>query len=285
MRLGASIGSFGGHTAIDPNTGADVVTSKEQNAAEIMFSAYLLMRLLFGTIRLSVLLFYRRIFLGRIFNRCSIAICVLIVLWSLSFCLSVAFQCGTHIEYSWTPVLDVTKCDKDKIWELSFGITDVVTDLMVLAIPLPIIFKLHMSTLRKVGLCGIFFSRTIFYGISHREASGNTTTGYRDLIAVLTTVAVWSQVEAGIAVITACLPSIRPLFHRKSLESLVNSLRSAISLHSLTDSQHRPDRDNEPTHRDTAIILDKVGKGKSGNVYPTIDTEITGNCNSSDDVP
>ncbi|KAL2036402.1 hypothetical protein N7G274_010881 [Stereocaulon virgatum] len=114
------------------------------------------MTLLFGTIKLSVLLFYRRIFLGRIFNRCSIAICVLIVLWSLSFCLSVAFQCGTHIEYSWTPVLDVTKCDKDKIWELSFGITDVVTDLMVLAIPLPIIFKLHMSTLRKVGLCGIF---------------------------------------------------------------------------------------------------------------------------------
>ncbi|KAL2036478.1 hypothetical protein N7G274_010813 [Stereocaulon virgatum] len=209
--IGASIGSFGGHTAIDPNTGADVVTSKEQNAAKLIFSAYLIMTLLFGTIKLSVLLFYRRIFLGRIFNRFGL--------------------CGIF----------------------SLGL-----------------FSTASAIVRLVE---------VVYNVY------DTTTGYRDLIAVLTTVAVWSQVEAGIAVITACLPSIRPLFHRKSLESLVNSLRSAISLHSLTDSQHRPDRDNEPTHRDTAIILDKVGKGKSGNVYPTIDTEITGNCNSSDDVP
>ena len=137
---------------------------------------------------------------------------------------------------------------------------------------------------------------------NHLRRSADTTTGYRDLIggnailaidpntansqsAVLTTVAVWSQVEAGVAVITACLPTIRSLFHRKSLESLVNNLRSALSLHSLNNSQHRPDHDNDPTRRDTATILDKVGKGESGNVYPTIDTEITGNYNSSDDVP
>lgn len=137
---------------------------------------------------------------------------------------------------------------------------------------------------------------------SNLRRSADTTTGYRDLIggnailaidpntannqsAVLTTVAVWSQVEAGIAVITACLPSIRPLFHRKSLESLVNSLRSAISLHSLNNSQHRPDHGNDPTHRDTATVLDKVGKGKSGIAHPTIDTEITGNYNTSEDVP
>ena len=32
---GSAIGSFGGHTAIDPITGADVVTSHEQNAVKV----------------------------------------------------------------------------------------------------------------------------------------------------------------------------------------------------------------------------------------------------------
>ena len=34
--LGAVIGSFGGHTAINPVTGADIVTSKEQNAVKVL---------------------------------------------------------------------------------------------------------------------------------------------------------------------------------------------------------------------------------------------------------
>ena len=29
------MGSFGGHTAIDPETGADVITTKEQNAVKV----------------------------------------------------------------------------------------------------------------------------------------------------------------------------------------------------------------------------------------------------------
>ena len=137
---------------------------------------------------------------------------------------------------------------------------------------------------------------------NHLRRSADTTNGYRNFIgdnailvidpnttnsqsAVLTTVAVWSQVEAGIAVIAACSPSIRPLFHRKSLESLVDSLRSAMSLHSLNNPQHRLNHDNDPTRRDTATILDKVGKGRSGNVYPTINTDITRNYESSDDIP
>jgi hypothetical protein len=58
-----------------------------------------------------------------------------------------------------------------------------------------------------------------------------------------------------------------------------------MSLHSLNNPQHRLNHDNDPTRRDTATILDKVGKGRSGNVYPTINTDITRNYESSDDIP
>ena len=54
----------------------------------------------------------------------------------------------------------------------------------------------------------------------------------------MTNIEVWSQVEAGVAVIAACLPTLRPLFRGKSLETLINSFRSMLSLASLDRSQH-----------------------------------------------
>jgi len=43
----------------------------------------------------------------------------------------------------------------------------------------------------------------------------------------------WSLVEASLAVVSACLPTIRPLFHGMSPESVIRSIRSRISLHSI----------------------------------------------------
>ena len=43
----------------------------------------------------------------------------------------------------------------------------------------------------------------------------------------------WSLVEASLAVVSACLPTIRPLFHGVSPESIIRSIRSRISLQSM----------------------------------------------------
>lgn len=41
------------------------------------------------------------------------------------------------------------------------------------------------------------------------------------------------MIQMGVAVIVACLPTLRPLFHGLSVESVVRSIRSAVSLHSM----------------------------------------------------
>ena len=115
------------------------------------------MALDFGLIKLSVLLFYRRIFLGRLFKMYSLLMCIFIFLWSFSFFFATAFQCGTHISAWWTSVSTINRyCDKTATLELAFGITDVITDVMVLVIPLPIVWKLHMSVSQKTALSGVF---------------------------------------------------------------------------------------------------------------------------------
>lgn len=49
----------------------------------------------------------------------------------------------------------------------------------------------------------------------------------------------YSMIEMGIAVVAGCLPTIWPLVNKISLESMVRTLRSALSLESLRESLGR----------------------------------------------
>ena len=80
-----------------------------------------------------------------------------IACWSIAFFFATAFQCGTKIEYWWTSAKTIQQyCLKTADLELAYGITDIITDLLVLLTPVPLIWALEMSTSRKVGLCGVF---------------------------------------------------------------------------------------------------------------------------------
>ena len=115
------------------------------------------MALAFGVIKMSVLLLYRRLFVGRSFNHYSLVMCGVIALWSLGFLFGFAFQCGTDITNYWTSLKTVQKyCASHHAMNFGFAISDVLTDLLILAIPIPIVWKLQMSIATKVGLTCIF---------------------------------------------------------------------------------------------------------------------------------
>ena len=115
------------------------------------------MPLTYGLIKLSVLFLYRRLFFGTVFRWYSLAVLILLASWSIAFFFAFAFQCGTHPQYWWTSVETIQKyCSRDDISSLVFAVTDVFTDLLVLATPIPIIWKLQMSRTNKIGLSFIF---------------------------------------------------------------------------------------------------------------------------------
>jgi len=49
----------------------------------------------------------------------------------------------------------------------------------------------------------------------------------------------WALLEAGLALIAACLPSLSVLFAKRSLASVISSVRSALSLRSLRSQNTR----------------------------------------------
>jgi len=111
-----------------------------------------------GAIKLSVLLLYRRLFaVSRRFNITSIIMGVIIFLWTLGYLLSYIFECGTHLRALWTSVPAIEEyCDNETVQTVSFCVTDVVTDLMILVTPIPMIMKLQMSIPQKLGICAVF---------------------------------------------------------------------------------------------------------------------------------
>ena len=81
-----------------------------------------------------------------------------------------------------------------------------------------------------------------------------TAPGYQDVIGIDTIVLGWSQVEAGIGIVAACLPTLRPLFVGRSPESLIDSIRSVFSLrpfgsgHLREQNRQRRRSDSEQLH-------------------------------------
>ena len=62
--------------------------------------------------------------------------------------------------------------------------------------------------------------------------------------------------EMGVAMIAVCLPTLRPLFRNWSLESIIRSVRSAVSLRSVGSSRRSPPTAQEAAARsesETAI--------------------------------
>lgn len=115
----------------------------------------------FGLIKLSVLLFYRRIFVTRPFRFYNDIVIVLILLWTIVFLCTEIFSCGIHPAEQWSKNHSAGRCINQTQLLLWFTITDVVSDIVVLAMPYGCIKKLQLDKRRKIGVAGIFMLGTM----------------------------------------------------------------------------------------------------------------------------
>ncbi|KAI9648373.1 hypothetical protein NHQ30_003006 [Ciborinia camelliae] len=89
-----------------------------------------------------------------------------------------------------------------------------------------------MPTRRKIAVLGVLLVGTLAIACSFaRMVLWGEILGPKRVVSLLM---FWSMLEVGIAMIASCLPTLRPLFHGFSPESVIRSIRSALSLHSLS---------------------------------------------------
>jgi hypothetical protein len=216
----------------------------------------------------SILFLYRRIFTPRVFRRVT-DVCIAIVLaWGLSITLATIFSC-TPVDAIWTHFMWETPefcIDLIPFFD-AVSITDAVTDLMILILPIPMIWKLQMPFKQKMALSGIFALGTFVMALSIARLVAFVSAGAKNDVMDVTCKLIterlmwiwhaahrnwndadhdvdstapmfyWSLVEGSLAVVSTSLPTLRPLFW-KTTQS-IKSMTKGSTFGSRSRSQDR----------------------------------------------
>ena len=103
---------------------------------------FILTVIAYGCIKLSVLFFYRRLFVdgtSRTFDHITKVAIGIIAAWTLTFLFLQVFFCGTHFEEDWGPLIDLSSCLDGFKYDDGFFISDLITDILVICLPIPIV--------------------------------------------------------------------------------------------------------------------------------------------------
>ncbi|CAG8950862.1 hypothetical protein HYFRA_00003079 [Hymenoscyphus fraxineus] len=215
-----------------------------QIVQQIEFAITILIVLAYGFIKLSILFFYRRLFVterkGGILNTLAWILVAIIIAWMLTFIFLTIWGCGTHYTANWGSLQDlITYCSNGLQREEALYVSEFVTNILLVALPIPTVWRLHMHWKKKLAVTGVLllaFMALIASIIRLAIVLQVTTTSYHvvtDENLTIATIYYWSMIEAGLALIACSLPSLKPLVSEVGLQSAINSVRSALSLNSM----------------------------------------------------
>ncbi|KAK5108700.1 hypothetical protein LTR62_008105 [Meristemomyces frigidus] len=156
---------------------------------QFVFAAQLLYAVAIGLIKASLLAFYWRLFS----NLILIFIC-------------------TPVQAQWDITLPGATCLSRRAVYLGASIPNVVTDGLLLILPIPYVWSLHAPVAQRLAVAGMFLlgcfvsvvslvRLSVFMGLD--LSSPNVTYNLSDVF-------IWSLVEVQVGIICACIPSLRP---------------------------------------------------------------------------
>lgn len=102
-----------------------------------------MMILSYGLVKLSIIYFYRRLFVvgkSGIFNIVTYTAVVVVGLWTIAFLGLFIFNCGTNVSAHWGSLLDIaTSCKYPFTAEEGMAASDLILDVFVFFLPFPMV--------------------------------------------------------------------------------------------------------------------------------------------------
>jgi len=84
----------------------------------------------------------------------------LLLLWYIAFQTTAIAQC-VPISFYWNKDIEHGQCIKFVPFYIALAATNVFTDVVILALPMPLVWKLQVKTPRKIGLTITFLLGTL----------------------------------------------------------------------------------------------------------------------------
>lgn len=111
--------------------------------------------------KFSVLFFYHRIFFEPRFKHISILIGVMVLVWFLLYTFLQFFSC-TPLAYHWDKTIHGHCIDRKMISYYGYFPLDILTNILILILPIPYLWKLQMERAKKVAVIGIFVLGSLY---------------------------------------------------------------------------------------------------------------------------
>ncbi|KAH8687650.1 hypothetical protein BGZ60DRAFT_394117 [Tricladium varicosporioides] len=164
--------------------------------------------------KFSILAFYWRLFQASRLRVGIYAVGITVIVWCFASIIAVSLTCVPFKAF-WDPAV-VGRCIDIGKYYFATSVPNVVTDFVLLLMPLPHLVKLKVSFWRKVVVLGLFCVGSFICIVSLlrllaiREITKDTE--YPDFTWTFSAVTTWSVVEVFCGIVCACLPLFRPLF-------------------------------------------------------------------------
>ncbi|KAI1101069.1 hypothetical protein F4804DRAFT_23669 [Jackrogersella minutella] len=284
----------------------EVSNGQVSTAFKIEFSVISMIPLALGCVKGSFLFFYRRIFsVHSAVDRLLIGMIALVALWTFGFFFAMVFECGLNFWAVWGPNSsaknETAHCVNSLHLALSFVVSDFITDVIIICIPVPLIWRLNLSTAKKMAVITIFLLGAVTVGASMtrllivtKDVRANVNFNpYEDQILVITEYLYWGMIECGIGVLAACFPTLQFLLRGWSLRSFVDSTKSLLGsrssrmryINASQQSIYNVDRSvdgsytkeqNRSTHASLPRPAKVVSRDSKAESYPMRDWEMVG---------
>ncbi|KAI4754803.1 hypothetical protein E4T52_02282 [Aureobasidium sp. EXF-3400] len=163
--------------------------------------------------KISILLQYRRVFVGSEIQRMitgSIGVIIVYGLWSV---FSTAFMC-TPVAYFWDHSIGGHCLSRLGVWFANASL-NIITDIVICLMPVPVLNKLRLPRKQKYALIavfclGLFVCLTSILRLKALYDISVST----DVTWDNTPAAYWSSLECNFSVVAACLPTLRKTISR-----------------------------------------------------------------------
>ncbi|KAH7333515.1 hypothetical protein BKA65DRAFT_597041 [Rhexocercosporidium sp. MPI-PUGE-AT-0058] len=163
--------------------------------------------------KVALLLFLLNVFPVQYLRATCWTLIALTVGIATSFTMVTIFSCSP-IPYFWTRWQGEAggKCNNINLQTYISAALNIAQDFAILFLPMPELYKLQVSRKKRIQLflmfgVGLFVSITSIVRLKTLVKFGNTKNPSMDY----TTLVIWSVIECNVAIICACMPSIRKL--------------------------------------------------------------------------
>ncbi|KAF3398607.1 hypothetical protein F1880_005661 [Penicillium rolfsii] len=210
--------------------------------------------------KISVLLFYVRIFCIHKFQKLVYLVGSLVLAVGITVFFQTIFQCSP-IAYGWDQSVGPGTCIDQTVFYRYISPFNVLTGILILALPLPLVWKLQAPKAQKIGLTAVFvlgglgtvasILRMVIYML-------NDSTELSDVTWFSIKLGILTVVDGAVIIIASCLLTICPLIIRLTPQCLLSAISGSFTIARPEHHQCWYMRTRRPSKSEAALSSSRI---------------------------